>query len=513
MPEEIDSYPYESLQDYVDTLEEYGQLRRVDEPLSLDLEVGHVAKINERKHGPALLFENALSHEEDPKRHGEPYEEYRPVLSSGLSEHERLALSLGYTPDTEITEVIQAWARRTEEGIEPEEVTSPACQDNVITGDDISAYDVPSPRIYPKDGGPYIGTACYWISEDPESGEVNLGTYRGMIDLENPDMVSFQPIAGKDLHKALNTYKERDEPMPVALVPGGDPVLFLCGSTLFGEEEYEMAGALRGEPVKTTRGVEVDVPVPASAEWVIEGYVPPNDLRPEGPFGEYTGHHSKPQSPKPYVEIEAITHRDNPIQHTCTVGPPVTDIHQIQSMNRSATMWNQLEAMNIEGIEGVYYYPGSTGRFICVASIDTQKHGHATQVGTAMVSTKTGEYGLKTAIVVDDDVDPANIEEVLWALSVRMRPDVDVQILRRGRNTPLDPSYASSERDVLGAAFTGRLVIDATVPYEWPEDEYPGVTEMDEELAADLESRWEDLFADDVGVEEAEATPPAADDD
>lgn len=510
MPAQIDSYPYESLREYVTTLEEYGQLRRVDEPLSLDLEVGHVAKLNEQKHGPALLFENATSFEDDPKRQGGPYEEPRPVLTSGLSEHERLALAMGFTPDTEITDVIKVWAERTSgEPIPPEWVDSAPHQDNVIRGDDINLYDIPSPRIYPDDGGPYIGTACYWITEDPETGEVNLGTYRGMIDLEDDSIVTFQPIAGKDLHQALNTYKERDEPMPAALIPGGDPVLFLCGSTLFGEEEYDMAGTLRQEPVKVTEGVEVDLPIPASAEWVIEGYVPPHDLRPEGPFGEYTGHHSKPQSPKPYIEVEAITHRDDPIQHTCTVGPPITDIHQIQSMNRSATMWQQLEAMNIEGLESVYYYPGSTGRFICVASIDTQKHGHSTQVGTAMVSTKTGEYGLKTAIVVDDDVNPANIEEVLWALSVRMRPDKDVQILERGRNTPLDPSYASSERDVLGAAFTGRLVIDATVPYEWPEDEYPGVTEMDPEVVEDLESRWEDLFADEV-VDAAEAGPAAA---
>ncbi len=261
--------------------------------------------------------------------------------------------------------------------------------------------------------------------------------------------------------------------------------------------------------MKIVEGVETGLPIPASAEWVLEGYCPPNDLRPEGPFGEYTGHHSKPQSPKPYIEIEAITHRDDPIQHTCTVGAPVTDIHQIQAMNRSATMWNQLEAMNIEGIQSVYYHPGSTGRFICVASIDTQKHGHSTQVGTAMVSTKTGEYGLKIAIVVDDDIDPANIDEVLWALAVRMRPDVDVQILERGRNTPLDPSYASSERSVLGAAFTGRLVIDATVPYEWPDDEYPDASELDAEVVADLESRWEGLFDGDV-VADAEPTAPAA---
>lgn len=509
MPEEIDSYPYESLREYVETLEEHGQLRRIDESLSLDLEVGHVAKLNEQKHGPALLFENATGFEDDPDRQGGAYEEDRPVLTSGLSEHERLALAMGFTPDTEITEVIKTWAERTSgEPMPPEWVDDAGCQDNVIT-EDINAYDIPSPRIYPDDGGPYIGTACYWITEDPETGEVNLGTYRGMIDHERNDIVSFQPIAGKDLHQALDVYKERDEKMPIAMVPGGDPVLFLCGSTLFGEEEYDMAGTLRQEPVKVTEGVEVDLPIPASAEWVLEGYVPPHDLRPEGPFGEYTGHHSKLESPKPYIEMEALTHRDDPIQHTCTVGPPITDIHQIQSMNRSATMWQQLEAMNIKGLESVYYHPGSTGRFICVASIDTKQHGHSTQVGTAMVSTKTGEYGLKMAIVVDDDVNPANIEEVLWALSVRMRPEKDVQILERGRNTPLDPSYASSERDVLGAAFTGRLVIDATVPYEWPEDEYPGVTEMDEDIVEDLESRWEDLFADDV-VEGAGAEPPAA---
>jgi UbiD family decarboxylase len=500
--------PYHTLEDYVDTLDEQGELERIDEPLELDLEVGHLAKLNEENHGPALLFENPLNSWKD----GEEFDENYRILTSGYSENERLALSLGLSKDTPITEVIKTWAERTgSDPIPPEHVDDAVSQDNVTTGSDVDVYDVPAPRIYELDGGPYLGTAGYFITQDPETGEVNLGTYRGMVTTDSS--VAFQPIAGKDAYIHLEKYRERDEEMPIALVPGSEPLLFLVGSTLFGEEEYHMAGAIREEPVKVTEGVEVDLPVPAGAEWVLEGYVPPHDLQLEGPFGEYTGYHSGDDgSEKPYMRVEAITHKDAPIQNTCTVGPPITDIHQVQTMNRSAGMWKQLDDMNIEGLQSVYYHPGSTGRFICVASVDTQKPGHSTQVGTAMVSTKTGEYGLKIAIVVDDDINPANIDEVMWALSTRMRPEVDVQILERGRNTPLDPSYASSNREVLGGAFTGRLVIDATTPWEWPEEEQGILTELNEDVVERLEGRWSEFF-NEPAEPTAGATAKAMDDD
>lgn len=291
----------------------------------------------------------------------------------------------------------------------------------------------------------------------------------------------------------LRGYAERGEPMPAALVIGSDPNLFLCSSTMFPlqESEYELAGALRGRPFPVVKAETSDLLVPATAEIVIEGEIVQGRRVEEGPFGEYTGHYSgKGSEPYEYMEVKAITFRNDPILWSTTVGRPVTDTHMVMAVNRTASLWNDLKNMGIPGIKAVYGPPASAGRMLVIISMKPMYHGHSTQIGLAAFATHTGNYGLKTVILVDDDIDPENMDQVMYALSFKFQPDFGTQILRRGRSTPLDPSLPRSSRFQ-----TSRIIIDCTTPYEWGEEDLPTPIVLDDDMKTHVLENWESYFA------------------
>jgi 4-hydroxy-3-polyprenylbenzoate decarboxylase len=150
-----------------------------------------------------------------------------------------------------------------------------------------------------------------------------------------------------------------------------------------------------------------------------------------------------------------------------------------------ATLWQQLVAMKIPGIKAVYCPPEGSGRFIAIISLTQMYPGHANQVLTAAISTEMGAYGLKTVIVVDDDIDPWDIPRVMYALAFRFQPNRS-QVIKRGRSTPLDPSLPIDQRWI-----TGRLLLDATIPYDW--EQKPIIIELDADMVKKVQSRWSEL--------------------
>jgi len=232
--------------------------------------------------------------------------------------------------------------------------------------------------------------------------------------------------------------------------------------------EYDVAGAITGAPIEVVQGETVDLPIPAHAEIVIEGLVDADQFFPEGPFGEYTGYYSGVGTdPRNFVQVTAVTFRNNPILWGTTVGRAVTDTHMTMALSYGATLWQQLGNMKIPGIKSVYCPPEGSGRFLAIISMKQMYPGHADQVLTAAISTEMGAYGLKTVIVVDDDIDAWDIPRVMYALSFRFQPN-RCQVIKRGRSTPLDPSLPINARDI-----TGRLLLDATIPYDWKEKTRP----------------------------------------
>jgi 4-hydroxy-3-polyprenylbenzoate decarboxylase len=238
--------------------------------------------------------------------------------------------------------------------------------------------------------------------------------------------------------------------------------------------------------VDVIQGETVDLPIPATAEYVVEGYVDPEEFYEEGPFGEYTGYYSGVGTdPRNFIQITCITHRNNPIHWGTTVGRAVTDTHMTMALSYGATLWQQLNNMKIPGLKSCYCPPEGSGRFLAIISMTQMYPGHVDQVLTAAISTEMGAYGLKTVIVVDDDIDPWDISRVMYALSFRFQPNRS-QVIKRGRSTPLDPSLPISAREI-----TGRLLMDATIPYEWKEKPIP--IELDAEVVKKVKARWSEL--------------------
>jgi 4-hydroxy-3-polyprenylbenzoate decarboxylase len=387
-----------------------------------------------------------------------------------------------------ICQMAREWVELTKKGLIPPKIVDRGpVTENIIEGDDIDVLaKFPVPRFYPLDGGRYIGTTGFLVTQDPETGWTNLGTYRMQV-LEK-DHVGAQVLKGKHADLHLAKYRTMGKMMPIAAVIGGNPLLFLLSSTTVGagESEYDVAGALRGEPIEVIKSDLTGLLIPATAEIVLEGEMDPNALREEGPFGEYTGYYSgsaKQEFKKPFFKVRRILHRDNPHFWATSVGSPVTDTHMLGSLQVSATLWSDLEAARVPGIKGVYCLPESTGRMWSVISVKQSYPGHAMHVGTQAVGSSSGHYRMKGFIIVDDDIPADDLAKVIWALGVRFDPERDTHIIKRTRSTPLDPSLPIDQRNV-----GSKIIMDATVPYEW--EEKPIEIKLDEEMVKKVQERW-----------------------
>ncbi|MFQ5578185.1 MAG: UbiD family decarboxylase domain-containing protein, partial [Anaerolineae bacterium] len=266
--------PYNDLREFIERLDEEGQLKRVKKEVDWNLELSHIAKLNEEQQGggSALLFESIKDY---PGRR---------VFISALTARERLAIALDMPQTTSLMHLSQEWVNRIQNNrLPPEVVDTGPCKENIHTGEAVDITTIPAPWFYPGDGGRYLGTAGYLITRNLKTGRLNLGTYRAMV--AGKDKLTVFMIKAKDGEIDLRDYAEAGIPMPVAYIPGGDPSLFLCSSTLFGldESEYDVAGALRGAPVKVVKAECSDLLVPATAEYVIEGEIWPGEKIAEGP--------------------------------------------------------------------------------------------------------------------------------------------------------------------------------------------------------------------------------------
>ena len=468
------------LRDFISLCEKEGQLKRIKAEVDWDLELSHVSKLNEEKGGPALLFENVKGYKS-------------PVLTGAFTTIKRFSLALGKSADMSMVGLTKEWMKTAIKEIIPakEQKDGPIFE-NIVDGDKIDIFNFPIPRFYELDGGRYIGTAIFMAIQDPETGDVNLGTYR--MQALDGKTTGVQILKGKRGDRIMKKYKKAGKKMPACAIIGADPLLFLAGATMTAKgSEYDIVGTLRGEPVNIVKGQITGLPIPASAEIVLEGEIDPEHLRNEGPFGEYTGYYTdeliKP-IPKPALEIKKVYYRNNPVLWATSVGRPVTDSQMILAFTRNATMWTDLTKMEIPGIKSVYTLPEGAGRFWVIVSVQQMYPGHAEQVGTAVISTNTGSYGVKGVIVVDDDIQADDIPRVLWALSTRYNPLRGTQILSRGRSTPLDPALGQADDKFI----TSRIIMNATIPFEW--EHKPSEIKFTQSIIDKVKARWSEYGID-----------------
>ena len=238
------------LRDFIKKCEEEGELKRIKAEVDWNLEMSHIAKLNEERGGPALLFE---------KVKGYP----SPVISSVCTTTSRLALIMDMPKHTSLVELMREWVKRTASKKPPKFVASGPCKENILKGDQINLLKFPVPKVFPKDGGRFFGTTAYTISKDPESGWLNLGVYR--LQVLDEKTLGTQFIKGKHADIMLQKYKALKKPMPVIVAIGGDPLMFLMGAARLPafESEYDFGGAIRGEPIEVVYGRDSRPPCPS----------------------------------------------------------------------------------------------------------------------------------------------------------------------------------------------------------------------------------------------------------
>jgi 4-hydroxy-3-polyprenylbenzoate decarboxylase len=297
------------LRDWLSRIERMGELVRVQKAVDRDEEMSAVSYlVAKMQPSPAILFEQARGFEKGKVK--------AALLWNILGPSQRrVALTLEEPPDTPTVELIRRTKEKLKRRIPPREVSrkeAPVYQ-NSIVGKRIDLNELPIPRHWPLDGGRYAGTGDAVITRDPDSGYLNIGTYRMM--LQGKSEVGLYLSPGKDARLHITRAWQQGKPIEVAAAWGIDPLFMLVGSQTFPKNisEYEYAGGIKGEAIPVVRGTKTGLLLPANAELVIEGIIRPHSVKAEGPFGEFPGYYGRPEAGCPLVEVTAVHHRSRPI--------------------------------------------------------------------------------------------------------------------------------------------------------------------------------------------------------
>jgi len=434
-----------NLREWLSEVEKIGELARIKAEVDPVLEMSSLAYLNGRNNGqPTLLYEN-------PKGFDTATVLFNPIGSS----FNRLALAFRTKPVNRPLELVQ-YIKDNFKRIPPiyVDAKSAPIYENEFTGDKIDLLKFPIPQHWPRDGGKYIGTGDIIITQDPDTLRLNAGTYRQMV--MEKDKVGFFTSPGKGGGLDREKWWAQGKPMPVVSVYGVDPLLMMVGSTGFAnhESEFDYAGGFSGEPVKLVKGKVTGLPIPSECEFAIEGYVYPDKTLAEGPFGEFTGYYGKPGGEAPYIQIEAVYHRNQPIMTAAMMADKPGACEQAVFLGtvRAGKIWRDMEAAGVQGIKGVWSVPAGAGGWgMTVISIKQMYAGHAQQAAMVAAGSGGGGFYCKWYYVVDEDIDPTDLEEVMWAATTRCRCSEDIEIIRNTWSTPLDPSKNPPEERFSGS--------------------------------------------------------------
>ena len=440
-------------------------------------EIGGIVDIYMRKMGqPAVLFDEIPGY---PKGHR--------VLANILTSIPRCAIALGQKPDTTDRELIQWWRKYMGDkpSIPPRQVNGGPLLENVYEGDKVDITRIPTPKWHEGDGGHFIGTACLVVMKDPDSDWVNAGCYR--IQVHGKDVAGLMMSPGKHGRLIMTKYHERGLPCPVAVVTGMHPALFMLAGleVPYGKSEYDMAGGILGEGVEVIHMPKTGLPVPANAEIAFEGFIAPDDKIMEGPLGEWTGYYSGEARPEPAIRIATFMHRNNPILVGAIPGVPPNDNTFYFGTYRCGAVWNQLEAAGIPGVQGVWAHEAGGSRFWLTVSIKQMYGGHSKQAGMVAASCHAGAFNNRWVVVVDDDVDPSNINDVIWAMCTRVDAREDLEIIKGGWSSALDPMCYDYDGDRRNT----RTIIDACIPWSRIKT-FPKVARNSKELESKVREKF-----------------------
>jgi len=471
---------YKNLREWIVEAEKLGEVRHV-KGASWEEDIGLATELLQHdENAPCALFDEIPGY---PKG-------FR-VLSNFFG-GTRQNMTLGFPTDFTKVELSEGLMHRYRAAVEnpiPHEIVEDGpVFENILEGDDVDVFRFPTPKWHSADGGRYIGTGSFNVTKDVNSDWVNVGTYRVMI--QDKKTVGFYISPGKHGRIHRQDYRAKGEPMPVCVVVGVDPVTFLMSSSEVpsGMCEYDVAGALRGEAMKCVRGKHTGLPFPAEAEIVLEGYCYPDQVRPEGPFGEWTGFYGSPVHDGPCIDVVAIYHRNDPIILGCPPQRPPEEQARYRAVVRSPMLKEQMEKAGVPDVKAVWCHEVGGSRMLTGVSIKQRYAGHATQAGHIAAQCRVGGYAGKYVIVVDDDIDPSDLGDLMWGCVFRSDPATSIDIIKNAWSTPLDPSISPEDKE-MGNTTNSRAIIDACRPFHW-RDQYPKVNMPEPELWEKAKKDW-----------------------
>ncbi|OQK16378.1 3-octaprenyl-4-hydroxybenzoate decarboxylase [Methyloprofundus sedimenti] len=483
---------YKDLRDFIAQLEKKGELKRITQEVDPVLEMTEISDRTLKQGGPALLFEN-------PKGYN------IPVLANLFGTPDRVAMGMGETSVTALRGVGELLSQLKEPeppkgmkdamdkipvfknvlNMAPKLVKNPPCQELIRIGDEIDLGVYPIQTCWPDDAGPLI-TWPLVITKGPYKERQNLGIYRLQVIAKNKVIMRWLAHRGGALDFKEWQETHPGKPFPVSVALGADPATILAAVTPVPDSlsEYAFAGLLRGSKTEVAKSMTNDLQVPASAEIVLEGFIYPDEMAPEGPFGDHTGYYNEVGS-FPVFTIERITQRQAPIYHSTYTGKP-PDEPAVLGVALNEVFVPILQKQFPE-ITDFYLPPEGCSYRMAVISMKKQYAGHAKRVMLGTWSYLRQFMYTKFVIVVDEDVDVHNWQEVIWAITTRMDPARDLTILE---NTPIDYLDFASPVSGLGS----KVGFDAT--NKWPGEttrEWGRTITMSAEVVKKVDDMWESL--------------------
>ncbi len=473
---------WRDLREWLSLIDKQGELHRIDATVDPTEELSAITYLATRAGGaPALLFERFENNPFDAR-----------VLANMLaSSKERYALAVGLDPAMPTRDMVEATRHIMAKRKPPVRIPREDAPVNeiVLHGDDIDLTKLPVPKFWPADGGPFIGTGNIALTADPASGRINVGVYRQQ--LYGARRVGLNFVPGRHGLFDCEAAWAQGKPCEIVVAYGIDPVLMMVGSQRFAadESELDVAGGIMDAPVELTDGEVVGLPIPARAEIVVEGLVHPGDTEVEGPLGEFHGFYSGPPSRKPVITVEALHMRQRPIMTAALMATyPSCEIGAYQAIMRSARIRDNLADMKVPGIEAVYCHPAAAAaNCLVVVSLRQMYPGHASQALSLTAHCPAATYYTKWIVAVDDDIDPSNFDEVLWALSTRCNPADDIDVLRNTMSFRADPSLAPEAKP-----YGSKALINACTPYKHL-NSAPVRTALRESVYRNAAKRWREL--------------------
>jgi UbiD family decarboxylase len=458
--------PYEDLRQWIEEARKLGEIREV-KGLNWQEEIGQASEVilHDEK-APCLIFEDVPGTLPGSR-----------VLVNFFA-GKRQNMTLGFPSDLNKIELSEEYRKAYMAQLKqiPHKVVKGGpILENVMEGAAIDVTKFPTPKWHDEDGGRYIGTGSFNVTKDPEEGWVNCGTYRVMIQDEKS--VGFYISPGKHGRIMRDKYLARNEPMPVVVVAGGDPLTFLMGQSEvpYGVCEYDLIGGMRGKPVEVIAGRHTGLPIPANAEIAIEGFVQPGNMKSEGPFGEWTGYYASDMRPEPVLDIKAIYYRNNPIILGCPPQRPPDELARYRAVTRSALLRENIQKAGVPDVVAAWAHESGTARLLLGIAIKQRYPGHAMQAGHIAAMCHVGAYAGRYVIVTDEDIDVSDLDELIWAMNTRSDPANSIDIIKNAWSTPLDPRIPPEKRE-RGDFTNSRAIIDACRPWYW-RNEFPKVNQ------------------------------------